>query len=568
MRNGSLRDVVQFIRHITPPGRMDGVPDGQLLECFIDRHDEAAFAALLRRHGPLVLAVCRRALPCAQDAEDAFQATFLVLARKAKSIAKHGSVASWLYGVAHRIARRAKADIAKRRRREGRGRPLAAPDALQELVWQDLRSILDVEVSRLPEKYRTAFVLCCLEGKSQEEAARLLGCPRGTVSSRLVRARMILQARLTQRGLALSAAFVTTMLSGTTASAVVPEGLAATTVRAALQVGADRLADAGFVSAQVLTLMEGGLKTMTKFKMAAVLLLPLGMVVAGTGALRLKHEPAGPVVSAADRPIAMSTRAEEPAFPPPQPPDRTATKPPINPAEEYLRLCEERLKGLNSFVARVHRISQDKTFMTAEVFEGTVKYLKPDMSLLEMRQKGKPQILEKYIRTGPLLYEYVPEDRIIRVYEASTFRLLPWGFGNLLSRFFEPGSLPFSLLMKAEETRRAYHCKLTKKDQYYIYIELTPRTPEAKADFQRARLVLTKKNYLPREFWLEQPNGNELKLDIPKIEVNAPLRREEFTKPQIPQGWKLVRVPKEWDSPLKKKAPPPVPPLAPEKSGK
>ncbi len=567
MRNGSLRDVVQFIRHITPPGRMDGVPDGQLLERFIDQHDEAAFTALLRRHGPLVLAVCHRALPCAQDAEDAFQATFLVLARKAKSIAKHGSVASWLYGVAHRIARRAKADIVKRRLREGRGRPVAAPDALQELVWRDLRSILDAEVSRLPEKYRTAFVLCYLEAKSQEEAARLLGCPRGTVSSRLVRARAILQARLTQRGLTLSAAFVTTLLSGTTASAVIPGKLVATTVRAALQVGAGRLADAGLVSAQVITLMEGGLKTMTKFKMAAVLLLPLGLVVAGTGAMGLKHEPAGPaVVSAADRQIETSTSAEEPA--PPQPPDRTAPKPPINPAEEYLRLCEERLKGLDSFVARVHRTSQDKTFMTAEVFEGTIKYLKPDMSLLDMHSKRKPQILEKYIRTGPLLYEYVPQDKIIRVFEASSLRSLPWGFGNLLSRFLEPGSLPFSLLMKAEETRRDYHCKLIKEDQYYIYIELTPRTSEAKADFQRARLVLTKKNYLPREFWLEQPNGNEIKLDIPKIEVNVPLRREEFTKPPIPQGWKLVRLPKEWDSPLKKKASPPDPSPTPEKSGK
>jgi TIGR03009 family protein len=555
MRNGALRNVVQYIRHITPPGPMDDIPDGQLLECFIDHADEAAFATLLRRHGPLVLTVCRRALPCVQDVEDAFQATFLVLARSARSIAKRGSVASWLHGVAHRIARRARADIARRRAFEGCGRPAASPDCLQDLVWQDLRSILDEEVSRLPEKYRAAFVLCYMEGKSNEEAARLLGCPRGTVSSRLVRARALLRERLTGRGLALSAAFITTGLSGSMTSAAVPGKLAGATVRAALLVGAGRLADAGVVSAQVITLMQGGLKTMTKLKMAAMLLLPLGMIVAGTGALALQKAPAEPAVVAEENPkVVVDTGPEEPPDPPP-PPVRAAVEPPLNLAEKYLALCEKALKGSESFEAQVQRTSTDRTFESSEIYDGTVKYLKPGMSLYEGHKKGEPQVMEKYVLTGSTLYEYHPSDKRVRVHDVSAFRPLPWE--KSLSWCWEPVFVPFSLPMKAAETRRSFHCKLAKEDQWYLYIELTPRTREIKADFQRARLVLMKQTHLPRQLWWQQPNGNEITWDIPKIEVNVPLQREEFTKPKIPQGWKLVRVPREPEGRPKKEAPSP-----------
>ena len=555
MRNGALRDVVQFIRHITPPGPMDDIPDGQLLECFIDHADEAAFATLLRRHGRLVLAVCRRALPCVQDAEDAFQATFLVLARNARSIAKRGSVASWLHGVAHRIARRARADIAKRRALEGCGRPAASPDFLQDLVWQDLRSILDGEVSRLPEKYRAAFVLCYMEGKSNEEAARLLGCPRGTVSSRLVRARAILRERLTGRGLGLSAAFITTGLSGSMTSAAVPGKLAGVTVRAALQLGTGRLAGGSLVSAHVITLMEGGLKTMTKLKMAVVLLLPLGLVVAGTGALTLQKAPAEPTVVAEENPRAgVDTSPEEPPDPSP-PPRPVAVEPPLNPAEKYLALCEKKLKGADSFVAQVKRVSTDHTFESSEVYEGTVKYLKPAMSLYEVHKKGKPQVMEKYIRNGSTLYDYAANDKKVRVYDAAAFRALPWW--KSLSWYWEPVLVPFSLPMEATETRRSFHCKLAKEDQWYLYIELTPRTPEIKTILQRARLVLMKQTHLPRQLWWEQPNGNEITWDIPKIEVNVPLQREEFIKPRIPQGWKLERVPQEaWSLPTNDVPPP------------
>ena len=178
--------------------------DRQLLGWFTRRQDGASFAALVRRHGPMVQGVCRRVLDNAHDAEDAFQATFLVLARKAASIGRRESVSGWLYTVAYRTARRAKAQAGKRARRE---KPLHEPpidegggDPADRMAWQELRRVLDAELSQIPEKYRTAFILCHLEGKTCNEAAEHLGCPRGTVHSRVGRARERLRTRLAQRG--------------------------------------------------------------------------------------------------------------------------------------------------------------------------------------------------------------------------------------------------------------------------------------------------------------------------------------------------------------------------------
>src|SRR5262249_39456905 len=149
------------------------------------------------------LDVCQRLLHNAHDTEDAFQATFLLLVRQAHAIVKHGSVASWLHGVAHRVAVRLKGDNARRRQRECQAVRPPAPDLLQEVLWCALRAMLDGEVLRLPERYREPFLLCYLEGKSNAEAARLLGCPKGTVQSRLAHARELLRSGLARRGLTL-----------------------------------------------------------------------------------------------------------------------------------------------------------------------------------------------------------------------------------------------------------------------------------------------------------------------------------------------------------------------------
>ena len=188
-----------------------GLSDGELLGRFVRQRDEAAFEALFWRHGPMVLAVCRRLLPPA-DAEDAFQATFLVLVRKATSIGRREAVGAWLYRVAYRVALRARATARPVVELPPEGPP--APPDEESAAWRDLRPLLDEAIDSLPEKYRTPVVLCYLEGKTHQEAARALGCPKGTVAVRLKRARDRLRRRLDRRGLALPAILLGVLLAG------------------------------------------------------------------------------------------------------------------------------------------------------------------------------------------------------------------------------------------------------------------------------------------------------------------------------------------------------------------
>ena len=213
MPRGPATSVLRLLRQLGAERQAGPSADGLLLQRCALQRDPAAFAALVEQHGPMVLGVCRRLLHDSQDADDAFQATFLVLVRKAGTLAQPQGLGNWLYGVAYRTAVKARAQAAKRRARQ---RPLAdlpAPPAREELLWSELRAALDEEIHRLPDRYRAAFVLCCLEGKTNEEAAQSLGCPRGTVLSRLARARQRLRRRLVKRGIAPAATALTAGLT-------------------------------------------------------------------------------------------------------------------------------------------------------------------------------------------------------------------------------------------------------------------------------------------------------------------------------------------------------------------
>jgi RNA polymerase sigma factor (sigma-70 family) len=293
MTYGPLNDVLRHIRRIALTKEAANLDDARLMERFLAQRDEAAFEALLRRHGPMVLGVCRRLLPDPHDTEDAFQATFLVLLRKAHSLRNRQLVANWLYGVAYRTALKARNQAARRR---AGTRPLVevpTEESESDVIWKDLRPVLDEEVQRLPDKYRVPVILCYLEGKTFQEAAQQLGCPAGTVSGRLARARGILRTRLTRRGLGLSAGLLGATLPQT-AEAAVPGPLLNATVRAALTLTAKHAGIAYVIPASVALLMEGVLHGMfmTKIKTVATILL-LAVMIGGGGAGVVSYQKLG-----------------------------------------------------------------------------------------------------------------------------------------------------------------------------------------------------------------------------------------------------------------------------------
>jgi RNA polymerase sigma factor (sigma-70 family) len=266
MTHANLGDVLRYLRRLTDPQAVRDVTDAELLERFCHQREEAAFTILLQRHGPMVLAACRRVLGDLHAAEDAFQATFLVLVRKADSIRKQASLASWLYGVALRVAARARSQGARRRSQERQFTLMPSREPSDMTTLPELRAVLDEELALLPEKYRAPLVLCYLEAKTQEQAARELHCPRTSLASRLVRARELLRERLARRGVSVPSGVVAVLLAREAAQAAVPAMLTITTVRAAL-VTAGGHVGAGFVSQEALALSEGTLKTMSVLKL-------------------------------------------------------------------------------------------------------------------------------------------------------------------------------------------------------------------------------------------------------------------------------------------------------------
>ncbi len=281
MASGPMSKVVDHLHRLAASLDPDVATDGQLLEGFIARRDEVAFAALVRRHGPMVLGVCRRVVGDPHDAEDAFQATFFVLARRADVIRPRDMVGNWLYGVAYRTALKARTVRQRRRAAEKQVLDMPHPATVEKEVWSDLQPLLDQELNKLPDVYRTPVVLCDVEGRARKDVARQLG--------RLARGRQMLARRLGRRGVTLSAAALGAVLAQKAASAAVPATLAAATAKT----GALLAVGAGVIPASVAALMSATFKSLLLNKVTSTVSLSLAALV-GMGMLVTHSSPPSP----------------------------------------------------------------------------------------------------------------------------------------------------------------------------------------------------------------------------------------------------------------------------------
>jgi RNA polymerase sigma factor (sigma-70 family) len=282
--NEPLNGVLKHVRKLAAIQSARQAPDHALLQQFVADNDEAALTVLIERHGPMVLGVCRRALRCEADAEDAFQATFLIFSRQAASIRKATSLGSWLHGVALRVAAKLKREIARRKLRERTVVPPPARTPADEVSWAEMQTALDEEMQALPERYRAVLIRCYLDGKARDEAARELGLSLGVLRGLLERGRKLLADRLTRRGLTLSAGLLGLAVCDGIAGAAPSSTQVLATAQAATLFAAGQPVGK-FVSAGVLTLSQQMLKgmIMTKLKLACALILGCALTVSAIG---------------------------------------------------------------------------------------------------------------------------------------------------------------------------------------------------------------------------------------------------------------------------------------------
>ncbi|HKB02689.1 MAG TPA: sigma-70 family RNA polymerase sigma factor [Gemmataceae bacterium] len=292
--------------------------DAQLLAEFIASRDEAAFAALVRRHGPMVLGVCRRVIGDPHLAEDAFQATFLVLARRAAAVRPRHLVGHWLYGVAYRTALKARGSALRRMAKEKQVDAMPHPPVSPDQAWTDLQPVLDAELARLPEKYRVPVVLCDLNGRPQRDVARELKLPPATLANRLAAARRLLAKRLTARGVALSGGAVAAALGWHAATSAVPPALVMSTVKAACTAAAGTAVG---LPVPVVELSEGVMRMFVLSKLRAVaagvascllLFAGIGLVAGSTLRAGSDDPPAKPPAPAAKADLKPNPKAPEP----------------------------------------------------------------------------------------------------------------------------------------------------------------------------------------------------------------------------------------------------------------
>jgi RNA polymerase sigma factor (sigma-70 family) len=400
--------IIQRLRkalQIQPRGT--GETDGQLLGCFVASRDEAAFAALVLRHGPMVWGVCRRLLNH-HDAEDAFQAAFLVLFRKAASIRRRELLANWLYGVAHQTAMQARRAASRRGIRERQVGIMVDQVAAEPDHGQELHRLLDQELSCLPARYRAVIVLCDLEGKTRREAARHLGVPEGTIAGRVARARAMLAKRLRRLGLVISGGALAVALTHKSASAAVPTSAMTGAIKAAALYSAGQVAAAGAISGHVTALAEGVLKTMLlrKLQIAAALLAAIVTLGSGAGLIyqaraseQRQGQPATerPQEPGADKAIGGQARNADALVaapvPIPQPPDNTPSFDALRQASAVLDNVNENTPDVSRLwctVADLHRKFEDPKGAVAALEKAKVVAEKlEDKGYNEWRQIGE-----------------------------------------------------------------------------------------------------------------------------------------------------------------------------------
>jgi len=350
----------------------DSLSDGQLLDSFVRTRDEAAFAALVRRHGPMVWGVCLRIVGRAADAEDAFQATFLILVRKAAAVKPREAVGNWLYGVARHAALKARTACSKVRAREKQVTTMPEPAADWCDAREELHVHLDQELSRLPDKYRLPLVLCDLECRTRKDVAAQLKIPQGTLSSRLATAHQMLAKRLARHGLAVTGASLAAFFAQNAASASVPVSVVSSTVKTATLVAASQGGVTGVVETKVAALTEGVMKAMflAKLKAVTAMLLVAGMIAFGAGLL-VHHTSAGQQTKAeenADNPVNRQS-------PPPQEEEAvTATPTPVD-DEKPRGDVDKPVRSLVGHKERVTSVaySPDSRWIATAAYDGTAR---------------------------------------------------------------------------------------------------------------------------------------------------------------------------------------------------
>ena len=300
-----LGSVLQYLRGVARPPVSGAASDAGLLEQFLSQRDEAAFTALVARHGPMVLGVARNVLNDPHAAEDVFQATFLVLARNVQSLRQRSSLASWLYGVAYRVALNARGRAARQRKHERRVAAMGRTEPQIEAANADLRPLIVQELNRLPEKYRAPLVLCYLQGMTNEEAAEQLQWPAGTVKGRLARAREVLRGRLAQRGLALTTAGVNAALLENQVAAAVSPALLNAAVQAAAPVALEATALAALTGPAAELARQVVQQTLLS-RIAGLTLAAAALLAGGAGAVWYASSTATPLIPFPDQPQAVA----------------------------------------------------------------------------------------------------------------------------------------------------------------------------------------------------------------------------------------------------------------------